>query len=71
MPKIEKQFLAREMQWLLWNVISLKGDSVLDLREICEKLGVVMQKLEEDIYYFHNEDQRQKMNYQFRYIQKK
>lgn len=68
MPKIEKQFLAREMQWLLWNVISLKGESVTDLREISEKLWILTSKIEEDLFYFGNPEQKQKMNYQFRFI---
>lgn len=68
MPKIEKQFLAREMQWLLWNVISLKGESVTDLREISEKLWILTSKIEEDLFYFENPEQKQKMNYEFRFI---
>jgi len=68
MPKIEKQFLAREMQWLLWNVLSLKGESVTDLREISEKLWILSSKIEEDLFYFGNQEQKQKMNYQFRFI---
>lgn len=51
MPKIEKQFLAREMQWLLWNVISLKGESVTDLREISEKLWILTSKIEQDLLF--------------------
>lgn len=68
MPKIEKQFLAREMQWLLWNVISLKGESVTDLREISEKLWILTSKIEEDIFYFNNPEQKEKMKYKFRFI---
>jgi len=68
MVKIEKQFLAREMQWLLWNVMSLKGDSTDDLVEILEKMKVVTEKIEEDLYYHSAPFHKQERNYQFRFI---
>ena len=68
MPKIEKQFLAREMQWLLLNVLWLKGESTDDLVSILEKMKVVMKKIEEDLYYHEAPYHKKKMNYEFRFI---
>lgn len=68
MTKIEKQFLAREMQWLLWNVMWLKGESIDDLKYILEKMQVISKKIEEDLYYNDAPYHKQKMNYEFRFI---
>lgn len=70
MPKIDKQELARQMQWMLWAVIALQGDSIVDLRTISDKLWEINNQIEEDIFYFWNEEQEKSMNYQFHFLKK-
>lgn len=67
---IDKQMLARDIQGLLWNVLWLKGDDVVDLRTISDKIGQLSSKIEEDIFYHNNPDQRKNMNYVFKYLSK-
>lgn len=66
--KIDKQELARQMQWLLWAVIWLKGDNIVDLRTLSDKMWVITSKIEEDIFYFGNKDQQKKMDYKFHFL---
>lgn len=70
MSIIEKQHLAREMQWLLWRTIGLKGEDITDLRLIAEALWIITQKIESDIYYFLNPEQQKSVWHEFHFIKK-
>lgn len=68
--KIDKQELSRQMQWLLWAVIWLKGDNIVDLRTMSDKMGVLTSKIEEDIFYFGNPEQEKSVNYKFHFLKR-